>query len=336
MFRTDAAALDVNCSGSRGTFSGFTTPSRSAAASAALARQLVRGRLPEVPGRGGETALRPRAHRRARQPHPRGAGDRPHLPRPLQRPQTAARSPTSPKTASSNPRLRRPLRHRHGRRRDPSPRLRRHLLGERPRPAYGRRGGRENILNIVKQGSFVGVLAVGMTFVLLTAGIDLSVGSIMYVTAMTVGYLLGIPGLKGPFGVFAGLVVGLATGAAFGAVNAFCIVYLSIAPFLVTLATMVAGHGLVTAVTELFGIDYPTAFSRLRRGDGPRRSDPGHRLRAGCCCRPRRPYPNRLRPSALCGRQRHRGGTKGDQHETASCSRCTSSRGSAPPLAACC
>ena len=99
-----------------------------------------------------------------------------------------------------------------------------------------------------------------MTFVLLTAGIDLSVGSNMYVTAMTVGYLLGIPGLKGPFGVFAGLVVGLATGAAFGAINAFCIVYLSIAPFLVTLATMVAGHGLVTAVTESFGIDYPTAF----------------------------------------------------------------------------
>lgn len=119
----------------------------------------------------------------------------------------------------------------------------------------------ENSLNIIKQASFVGVIAVGMTFVLLTAGIDLSVGSNMYVSAMVVGYLLQVPGLQGGFGVFAGFAVGLATGAAFGAVNAFCVVFLRITPFLVTLATMVAGHGLVTAITESFGIDYPAAFT---------------------------------------------------------------------------
>lgn len=119
----------------------------------------------------------------------------------------------------------------------------------------------ENSLNIIKQASFVGVIAVGMTFVLLTAGIDLSVGSNMYVSAMTVGYLLQLPALQGGFGVFAGIVVGLATGAAFGAINAFCIVFLRITPFLVTLATMVAGHGLVTAITESYGIDYPPAFA---------------------------------------------------------------------------
>jgi ribose/xylose/arabinose/galactoside ABC-type transport system permease subunit len=119
----------------------------------------------------------------------------------------------------------------------------------------------ENTLNIIKQASFVGVIAVGMTFVLLTGGIDLSVGSNMYVSAMTVGYLLQLPGFQGGFGVFAGIVVGLATGAAFGAVNAFCVVVLRITPFLVTLATMVAGHGLVTAITESYGIDYPPAFT---------------------------------------------------------------------------
>jgi ribose/xylose/arabinose/galactoside ABC-type transport system permease subunit len=118
----------------------------------------------------------------------------------------------------------------------------------------------ENLLNIVKEASFVGVIAVGMTFVLLTAGIDLSVGSNMYVSAMTVGYLLQVPGLQGGFGVFAGFAVGLATGAAFGAINGFCVVFLRITPFLVTLATMVAGHGLVTAITESFGIDYPAPF----------------------------------------------------------------------------
>ena len=55
----------------------------------------------------------------------------------------------------------------------------------------------ENTLNIIKQASFVGVIAVGMTFVLLTGGIDLSVGSNMYVSAMTVGYLLRLPGVPG-------------------------------------------------------------------------------------------------------------------------------------------
>jgi ribose transport system permease protein len=118
----------------------------------------------------------------------------------------------------------------------------------------------ENTLNIIKQASFVGVIAVGMTFVLLTAGIDLSVGSNMYVSAMVVGYFLRLPGMDGGFGVFAGILVGLATGAAFGAINGFCVVFLRITPFLVTLATMVAGHGLVTAITESFGIDYPLAF----------------------------------------------------------------------------
>jgi ribose/xylose/arabinose/galactoside ABC-type transport system permease subunit len=118
----------------------------------------------------------------------------------------------------------------------------------------------DNSLNIIKQASFVGIIAVGMTFVLLSAGIDLSVGSNMYVSAMVVGYLLRLPGLQGEFGVVAGLAAGLATGAAFGAINAFCVVYLRITPFLVTLATMVAGHGLVTAITESFGLDYPQVF----------------------------------------------------------------------------
>src|SRR5205823_2975505 len=98
--------------------------------------------------------------------------------------------------------------------------------------------GADNSINIVKQASFVGLLAVGMTFVLLTAGIDLSVGSNMYVSAMAVGYLLQLPGMDGGFGVFAGMAVGLATGAAFGAINAICVVFLRITPFLVTLATM--------------------------------------------------------------------------------------------------
>jgi ribose transport system permease protein len=123
--------------------------------------------------------------------------------------------------------------------------------------------GSENVGNIVKQASFTGVIAVGMTFVMLTAGIDLSVGSNMYLSAMAAGYFLQIPAMQNGAGALAAIVVGLAAGALFGAVNAFCIVALRITPFLATLATLVAGRGLGTAITESFGIEFPRAFTSL-------------------------------------------------------------------------
>ena len=119
----------------------------------------------------------------------------------------------------------------------------------------------DNVLNIVKQASFTGVVAVGMTFVLLTAGIDLSVGSNMYLSAMAAGYILQVPALQNGYGVVIAILVGLAAGAIFGTINALSIVKLRITPFLATLATLVAGRGLGTAITESFGIAFPRAFT---------------------------------------------------------------------------
>jgi ribose transport system permease protein len=110
----------------------------------------------------------------------------------------------------------------------------------------------ENVSNIVKNAAFTGVVAVGMTFVLLTGGIDLSVGSNIYLSALFAGLFM-----QQGFEVVPGLIVALLTGAIFGAINAFCIVKLKIVPFVVTLATLVAGRGLGTAITESHAIDYP-------------------------------------------------------------------------------
>ena len=121
----------------------------------------------------------------------------------------------------------------------------------------------DSVSNIVKQSAFIGIVAVGMTFVLLTAGIDLSVGSNMYLSAMAAGYLLQLPELQNPFGVVAALIVGVAAGVAFGTVNAFAIVILRISPFIATLATLVAGRGLGTAITESFGIEFPRVFLKF-------------------------------------------------------------------------
>jgi len=123
--------------------------------------------------------------------------------------------------------------------------------------------GLDSVSNILKQSAFIGIVAVGMTFVLLTAGIDLSVGSNMYLSAMAAGYLLQLPALQNPFGVVVALVVGVMSGVLFGAVNAFAIVILRISPFIVTLATLVAGRGLGTAITESFGIEFPRVFLKF-------------------------------------------------------------------------
>lgn len=117
----------------------------------------------------------------------------------------------------------------------------------------------ESIINIVKQASFVGIIAVGMTFVLLTAGIDLSVGSNMYLSSVVAGLAMRHFGI----GVFPALMVALLTGALFGAVNAFCIIRLRIIPFMVTLATLVIGRGLGTWLTASKQIDFPDAMLRF-------------------------------------------------------------------------
>lgn len=114
----------------------------------------------------------------------------------------------------------------------------------------------ENVVNIIKQASFVGILAVGMTFVLLTAGIDLSVGSNMYLSVVAAGLLMRSIGL----GVLPALFVALAVGTAFGAFNALCVVRFRIIPFMVTLATLVIGRGVGTALTESRQIDFPRSM----------------------------------------------------------------------------
>jgi len=96
----------------------------------------------------------------------------------------------------------------------------------------------QNFANILTQASFVAVMAIGMTFVLLIAGVDLSVGAAMYVSAATLGVCL--PGLPIPLAFL--LMAGL--GGLFGAVNASFIVGLRVAAFVTTLAMLFIGRGL--------------------------------------------------------------------------------------------
>jgi ribose transport system permease protein len=111
----------------------------------------------------------------------------------------------------------------------------------------------ESIGNIVKQASFIGIAAVGMTFVLLTAGIDLSVGSVMYLAPLLAGFAMRELGI----GVLPALAIALVAGALLGWINALFIVRLKIIPFIVTLATLFFFRGAGTFMTSSRQLDFP-------------------------------------------------------------------------------
>lgn len=117
----------------------------------------------------------------------------------------------------------------------------------------------KNFENIVKQASYIGIVAVGMTFVLLTAGIDLSVGSNMYLSAAVAGLL--ISRLACP--VWLGLMACLGCGTLFGAVNAVAVARLKIIPFVATLGTMVAGRGVALMLTRSRAVAFPDSVRQL-------------------------------------------------------------------------
>jgi ribose transport system permease protein len=115
-----------------------------------------------------------------------------------------------------------------------------------------------NLLNILIQSSSTVIVATGMTFVLLTAGVDLSVGAIMFVAAAVAGKMV----LGGaPLGL--ALAVILLIGLACGAINAFLVAKLSLIPFIVTLATLYLGRGFALWLTQTRAMNLPASFLRI-------------------------------------------------------------------------
>ena len=115
-----------------------------------------------------------------------------------------------------------------------------------------------NFLNILIQSASTAIVATGMTFVLLTAGIDLSVGSVMFVSAAVAGKMV----LGGqPLWLAAAAI--LLAGIFYGAFNALCITRLRIIPFIVTLATLYFGRGLGLWLTETRAMNLPESILRI-------------------------------------------------------------------------
>ena len=99
-----------------------------------------------------------------------------------------------------------------------------------------------NILNILVQASVIGILAVGMTYVILTAGIDLSVGSVIALAGVAAATF-------GDFGAPVMVLVGVLTGLAVGVVNGLLVTWGRVVPFIATLAMLTIARGLALTLT---------------------------------------------------------------------------------------
>ncbi|MFF3334762.1 substrate-binding domain-containing protein [Streptomyces sp. NPDC002888] len=117
----------------------------------------------------------------------------------------------------------------------------------------------DNLLNIGVQAAVTAILAFGVTFVIVSAGIDLSVGSVAALSATVLAWSATSHGVP----VFLAVVLAVATGIAAGLVNGFLIAYGKLPPFIATLAMLSVGRGLSLVISEGSPIPFPDSVSHL-------------------------------------------------------------------------
>jgi ribose transport system permease protein len=119
-----------------------------------------------------------------------------------------------------------------------------------------------NLSSVARQTAVINIMALGMTLVIITGGIDLSVGSILGISG-----LFGCMGIQHGLPIQAAIFVGIGTGLVCGFLNGVMITQLRINPFIVTLGTLEAYRGLALVISKGLPVHgLPDAFSFL--GDG--------------------------------------------------------------------
>lgn len=119
-----------------------------------------------------------------------------------------------------------------------------------------------NLSSVARQIAVISIIALGMTLIIVSGGIDLSVGSVMAFSGICGTMLLreGVP-------LAPSLLGAMLAGAAWGLLNSTLITLLKVSPFIATLGTMGAARGLTLVITEgLPVVNLPAGFGRL--GDG--------------------------------------------------------------------
>jgi ribose transport system permease protein len=119
---------------------------------------------------------------------------------------------------------------------------------------------KDNLLNVIDQVTVLGILALGMTAVIIIGGIDLSVGAVLALAMMILGWLSHDGGLP----VSLAVIGALAVGAAAGAVNGSMVTYARLPAFIATLAMLSVARGLANIITDGQQIvGFPSSFDSL-------------------------------------------------------------------------
>jgi len=116
----------------------------------------------------------------------------------------------------------------------------------------------DNIANIVRAVSETGIIAIGMTFVIITAGIDLSVGAVLGLSSVVTASMM----ISGGFGLIPTILAVLVMGIVFGTVQGTISTRFRLEPFIVTLAGLQAARGLALIVSG-------NQYINISYGDGP-------------------------------------------------------------------
>jgi ribose transport system permease protein len=120
----------------------------------------------------------------------------------------------------------------------------------------------DNLANLARQVAVFGIIAVGQLLIILTAGIDLSVGSVLGLTGCVTAELL----VHG-WGIVPAIGAGLAAGAAIGVFNGTLVAYAKLPPFIVTLGMLGIARGVVLVLTDASTVQpLPDAFGNIANG----------------------------------------------------------------------
>lgn len=138
--------------------------------------------------------------------------------------------------------------------------------------AVDRFAGLPRILSALNYAYFLGFLALGVTFVIATGGIDFSIGPVMFCSALVSGYCLVSYGI--PVGL--SLVISVLVGLLFGIFNGYLVSYWSVPPFIVSMASMNIAKGIASVFTKTQSVSWPQRAteqgwfrSLVRIGDVP-------------------------------------------------------------------
>jgi ribose transport system permease protein len=110
------------------------------------------------------------------------------------------------------------------------------------------------LLNILNASYYIGFMAIGVTFVIITGGIDLSLGTTMMCGALLGGAAYSMWG----WNIWASLLFAVAVSTIIGLLNGIMIAYLKLPPFIATLGTQMMGMGFGAIVTKVMTMRYPT------------------------------------------------------------------------------